>query len=93
MFHMDALGPLRLLCGGILFLLFWAVVIGLIVWVVRAWSRPRAGQSGGTTTYTAPPASGEAASSNRALDIIRERYARGEITKEQYEEMRRDLQS
>ena len=26
-----------------------------------------------------------------ALDILRERYARGEITREQYEEMRREL--
>lgn len=26
-----------------------------------------------------------------SLDIVKERYARGEITKEQYEEMRREL--
>jgi uncharacterized membrane protein len=26
-----------------------------------------------------------------ALDILQKRYARGEITKEQFEEMRRDL--
>ena len=28
-----------------------------------------------------------------ALDIVQERYARGEITREQYEQMRRDLES
>jgi putative membrane protein len=28
----------------------------------------------------------------RPLDILQERYARGEITREQYEPMRRDLQ-
>lgn len=28
-----------------------------------------------------------------ALDILRMRYARGEITRAQYEEMRRDLES
>jgi putative membrane protein len=28
---------------------------------------------------------------DRALDILRERYARGEITLEQYEQMRREL--
>jgi uncharacterized membrane protein len=26
-----------------------------------------------------------------ALEILRERYAKGEITREQYEQMRRDL--
>lgn len=29
--------------------------------------------------------------SSRALEILQERYAKGEITREQYEEMRRDL--
>jgi putative membrane protein len=28
----------------------------------------------------------------RALDILKERYARGELTREQYEQMRRDLE-
>ena len=27
-----------------------------------------------------------------ALDILKERYARGEITKEQYDQMRRDIE-
>lgn len=30
--------------------------------------------------------------STRALEVLQERYARGEITREQYEQMRRDLE-
>ncbi len=77
----------RMLCGGLFFLLFWVVVIGLIVWAITAWSRSSARRSAvGSELTAAPPASAD-----RALDILRERYARGEITKEQYDEMRRDL--
>jgi|DewCreStandDraft_1066081.scaffolds.fasta_scaffold00013_106 putative membrane protein len=32
------------------------------------------------------------AGSRRALEILKERYARGEITREQYEQIRRDLE-
>ena len=33
------------------------------------------------------------ATHNRALDIVQERYARGDLSREQYEEMRRNLSS
>ena len=69
--------------GGfdIMFLMpiLWIVVIGLIVWaVVVAVRRP-----------------GESDSSNRpvdsALEILKRRYARGEINKEEYEAKKKDL--
>ena len=65
---------------GILMLLFWVLVIGGIVWLV-IWlvQQPR------------PGAAGPGAPGPSALDILRERYARGEITREQYEQMRHDL--
>ena len=73
--------------GGMLLMeLFWVLVLGgliaLILLAVFAWGRSRTGQSGETR-----------ASSDRAIEILKERYARGEITKEQYEQMRRDLES
>ena len=66
---------------GILMLLFWALVIGggalLLVWLFRQGRPPEA-----------PPGP----HGPQALDILRERYARGEITREQYQQMRRDLE-
>ena len=65
---------------GIVMLLFWVLVIGGIVLLV-VWlfrqGQPAAATPGG----------------RGALDILKERYARGEITREQYEQMRRDLES
>ncbi|MCL5027311.1 MAG: SHOCT domain-containing protein [Chloroflexi bacterium] len=64
---------------GIAMLVFWALVIAGIVLLV-VWAVRQARPVG-------PGAGG-----NRALDILQERYARGEITKDQYDQMRRDLQ-
>ena len=65
--------------GMILTLVFWVLIIAgivlLVVWLVR--NTGRAGLS--------------ASSGDPALDILRARYAKGEITKEQFEEMRRTL--
>jgi putative membrane protein len=59
-------------------LLFWGLIIGGIVWLVTSISRQ--GQPAGVP-----------GGANRALEILKERYARGEITREQYEQMRHDL--
>ena len=67
-----------MLFGGLMMLLFWGGLIALVVLVVRGLSGP---------TNAANSSSSEA-TSNTALDILKERYARGEITKTEYEEMR-----
>jgi putative membrane protein len=77
------------LCGGLFFLLFWVLVIGLVVWAITAWSRSSSHRA--VTGSDIAPAAPPPVPGGRALDILKERYARGEITKEQYDEMRRDL--
>ncbi len=62
--------------GGILFVIFWGLIIYLIVWAIRRFSAP---SGTGTPGQRSP------------LDIAKERYARGEITKEQYDQIKRDL--
>jgi putative membrane protein len=62
--------------GGIIFILFWGLIIYLIVWGIRRFSISR----------------GTGGSDQRSpLDIAKERYARGEITKEQFDQIKRDL--
>lgn len=67
--------------GWIFMILFWALIIlgvvALAKWLFSA------GNSRG----------GFGGSGKSALDILNERYARGEINPEQYEQMRRDLES
>jgi putative membrane protein len=74
-------GPLSWLFMLPMFLLplgFLALLVAGIAWLVRAASpQDKAGSSASTR--------------NTALDILKERYARGEISKTEYEEMRDDL--
>ncbi|MEW6406632.1 MAG: SHOCT domain-containing protein [Chloroflexota bacterium] len=65
--------------GGIWMLLFWVLIIGGVVWLVQSLARG-AGQTGTSTPAGELP-----------LDILKRRYAKGEITQEQFEQMKRDL--
>ncbi len=63
-------------------MVFWLVVLAGLVWLAwRAWGR---GQSGGLP--------GPWTREDDAVEILKRRYARGEISKEEYEERRRDLE-
>jgi putative membrane protein len=75
----DGWGWGHMFFGSFMMLLFWGGLIILVVFAVRSMGTgsPRGGVG---------PAPG-----NRALDILEERYARGEIEKEEYEERRRLL--
>ncbi len=67
--------------GVILSLIFWALIVGgivlLVVWLLRNPGRVSLGASSGVDTSP--------------LDILKVRYAKGEITREQFEGMRHDL--
>jgi putative membrane protein len=64
--------------GGIVMLLFWVLIIGGVVWLIVAMTR----------TGVRLPGS---ACPGIASDILRRRHAAGEIAKEQYDEMKRNL--
>ena len=61
----------------LMMLLFLALIVVGIVFVVRVLLRRRA--------------DGPRSGSNRALDILDERFARGELDRDEYEERRRTL--
>jgi len=69
----------HMIFGSIMMLLFWGGLIVVIVLAIRWLS---GGSSQGMATTPAQ---------NRALEILEERFARGEIDKEEFEERKRLL--
>jgi len=69
--------------GGIFMIIFWVlIIVGLVLlikWLVQS---TRGHSTHGGTDFS---------SSSRAIDILKERYARGEINKQEFEEKKRDL--
>ena len=61
--------------------LFWLVVVGLIIWAVVAAARGT-GQASGSDSGSR---------SESSLEILKKRYANGEINKTEYEEKKKDL--
>jgi len=61
--------------GGIGMVLVWLVPIALVIWLVSTWGK----SSGGNPTE------------KTALDILKERYAKGEIGKDEFEGKKRDI--
>jgi|Deesub1362A_J573_1020465.scaffolds.fasta_scaffold00151_23 putative membrane protein len=61
----------------IFFIVFWVAIILLIIWLYKQ-------IKGSDTRHTSP--------AETPLEILKKRYARGEITREQYEEMRKEIE-
>ena len=74
---MSGLGAGYGLFGGLMMLLFWILIIAGIVLLVR-WFINEGKLKGFRTEET-------------LLDILKKRYAGGEINKEQYESMKQEL--
>ena len=72
--------------GMILGPLFMLVLVAIAAWIVAAIFR----SSGFSALPGGPPRTGP---SNGALAILQERFARGEIDKPQYEDMRKTIAS
>jgi putative membrane protein len=64
--------------GGLFMILFWVAIIVAVVLLLK-WL------AGGSARF-APPRE------KSALDILKERYARGEIGKDEFEQKKRDLE-
>lgn len=66
-----------MLFGSVMMIIFWGAIIWLIVWGIRQFTGDRRGES---------------VSRETPLEIARKRLARGEITREEFEELRKVLQ-
>ncbi len=68
-----------MLFGGLMMVVFSVLVIAGIIWLIVTLAR------GGQTNIGMSPAG------QTPLDILKARYAKGEITKEQFDSMKHDL--
>jgi putative membrane protein len=74
----GAFGWISMLIGLVISILIVVGLIWLVIWLIRKASH--------TTTYTGAPAAPQS-----PKEIAQMRYARGEITREQYQEILEDL--
>jgi putative membrane protein len=68
-----------MLWGGLMMVLFWGAIIALVIWAAQSLSRDGGGQA-----EHGPP--------RTPLEIAKERYARGEIGRDEFEQLKRDLE-
>lgn len=71
--------------GMVLMILFWVVIVLIAVWLVsRLFPQ--------VTGFTAPPSNGKRSEPAQSpMEILKQRYARGELNRAEYDEMRHKL--
>ena len=72
--------------GMLLTTIFWIALLVVLVWVLIRWINGRTKTS--VPPYTSAPPAGPS-----ALEILRQRYARGEIDTATFEQMRERLEA
>ncbi|NIN34119.1 MAG: SHOCT domain-containing protein [Gammaproteobacteria bacterium] len=82
MWWIDGFGWGWMIFGGLMMVLFWGGLIALVVLAVQTVSGSR---------HSADKVGSSTSTPTTALNILKERYARGEISKAEYEEMRPDI--
>ncbi|MBK9099470.1 MAG: SHOCT domain-containing protein [bacterium] len=66
--------------GGMWFgWIFWIIIIGLVIYLIVRFTNQKNSGTGQISNET-------------PLDVLKKRYARGEISKEEFDSMRKDLQ-
>jgi putative membrane protein len=71
--------------GMLLTTIFWIAVLTVLVWALIRWIN-------GRTTTSVPPSPSAPPTGPSALEILRQRYARGEIDTATFEQMREQLE-
>src|SRR3954470_2594436 len=73
--------------GGLVTAVWAAIIVLTVMWVVRNWSSPK-NPVKNFLDRAGTPAVGN---TQTPLEVVQLRYAKGEITREEYEALRRDL--
>lgn len=66
--------------GMIFMLLFWVLVIAGIVFLIRSLVQSKGGRD-----------RSDVGTGSQAMDILKQRYARGEISKDEFESMKKEI--
>lgn len=80
--HMTGLGWGGWIIGGLMMLLFWGGLIAVTVIAVRAFTGTNRGNKAGYIP-----------SEKSSLEILKMRYAQGEINKTEYETIRQEIET